>query len=115
MMLFMNDYDLAYARRRFGHGQTPNRLALVMVVDALREWTNEHTDGWAYWPKPARAARNAMLLIRSTTNDANDRQEAHDITDEEMRTAVRPIKAFLTRHNVSSDDREVILRSTVEV
>jgi hypothetical protein len=107
----MNDYDLDYARMRFTRANCPNRLALVMVVDLLREWTNRHSDGWAYWPKPVRAAERAIRLIESTTNAANDEQERHDITDEEMLAAVRPIKAFLTRQKVPAETREIILRA----
>ena len=122
-MQFMNDYDLDCARSRFGRGQTPNRLALVMVVDNLREWADSHSDGWAYWPKPARAADKAMTLINSRTSRENDEQERHDITEAEMLAAVRPIKAFLTkaakeqhglhphRALVTPDEREQILRA----
>jgi hypothetical protein len=110
-MRFMNDYDLAMARRRFGYGNTPNRLALVMVVDNLREWANQNSDGWAYWPKPVRAAAKAIALIDSTTNEGNRAQEREDITDAEMRAAVAPIKAFLTRQKVDPRDREIILRA----
>jgi hypothetical protein len=112
-MQYMNDYDIEYARRRFTRSSTPNRLALAMVVDNLREWTNLHSDGWAYWPKPCRAADKAMTLINSTTNAANDEQERHDITEAEMLAAVKPIKAFLTRQGslVSAEAREIILRS----
>ena len=112
-MLYMNDYDLAYARRRFTQATCPNRLALVLVVDNLREETNMVSDGWAYWPKPCRAAAKAMDLIRSTTNAANDEQERHDISHAEMLAAVRPIKSFLTRHAqvYSADARERILRA----
>lgn len=112
-MRFMNDYDLEFARRRFTRSTCPNRLALVMVVDNLREQTNLVSDGWAYWPKPVRAAERAIRLIESTTNAANDEQERHDITDAEMLAAVRPIKAFLTRHAhvYSAEQREIILRA----
>lgn len=113
-MRFMNDYDLHSARNRFGRGDTPNRLALAMVVDNLREWTNQNSDGWAYWPKPCRAAAKAMELIDSTTNEGNRAQEREDISDAEMRAAVKPIKAFLTREGVSERDRATILRA-VEV
>jgi hypothetical protein len=122
-MRFMNDYDLDYARARFTRSATPNRLALVMVVDNLREWADSVSDGWAYWPKPARAADKAMALIESRTYAENQRQEAEDITDAEMLDAVKPIKAFLTRmakerHGlhpdralVTTDERERILRA----
>lgn len=114
-MQFMNDYDLGFARRRFTRATCPNRLALVMVVDNLREWTNMHSDGWAYWPKPCRAADRAMTLINSTTSEANYAQEAEDITEAEMLAAVRPVKAFCTRQQregrMTTDEREQILRS----
>lgn len=113
-MLFMNDYDIEIARSRFTRTVNPNRLALAIVVDRLREWADGNSDGWAYWPKPAQAAKSAMEHIASSTSIANREQENHDITDEELRAAVRPIKAFLTRYKVSRDDRELILRATEE-
>ncbi len=112
-MRYMNDYDLHMARSRFGQGSTPNRLALVMVVDNLREATDTVSDGWAYWPKPARAADKAMALIESRTYRENVAQEENDITDEEMLAAVRPIKSFLSRNKAvfSEHQREMILRA----
>jgi hypothetical protein len=116
--MFMNDYDLEQARRRFTGQAMPNRLALVMVVDNLREWTNDNSDGWGYWSKPMYAAGAAMRLIDSSTFRVTE-----DITEDEMRTAVRPIKAFLTRQAkvtnrhgnpmVSAEQRELILRAVL--
>lgn len=113
-MTYMNEYDLICARARFGQGGTPNRLALVMVVDNLREWANNNSDGWACWPKPRRAAEKAVRLIESCAYPEYDRMQREDITDAEMKAAVRPIKAFLTRQKVTGRDREIILRA-VEV
>jgi hypothetical protein len=110
-MRYMNDYDLEQARRRFTGLTMPNRLALVMVVDNLREQTDMVSDGWAYWPKPRRAADKAMALIDSSTFSVRE-----DITDAEMRAAVRPIKSFLTRHAhvYSAEQREIILRAVTD-
>lgn len=112
-MKHLNDYDLNFARQRFTRSGTPNRLALVLVVSNLAGWTDAHSDGWAYWAKPRQAAQRAIALIESRTNRENDEQERHDITDAEMLAAVRPIKAFLTKHKhlVTAEDREVILRA----
>lgn len=110
-MKYMNASDLDFARARFTRANCPNRLALVMVVDRLKEWTGEVGDGWAYWLPPRRAALKAMTLVESTTNAANRLQETHDISDAEVQAAVRPIKAFLTRQKVSAERREIILRS----
>lgn len=112
-MKFMNDYDLTQARHRYGKGETPNRLALVMVVDNLAEQTNHISDGWAYWPKPCRSAARAIELIESTAYPEYERRKHEDITDAEMHAAVRPIKSFLTRHAhiYSAEQREWILRA----
>jgi hypothetical protein len=119
----MNDYDLDCARARFTRSTTPNRLALVLVVDNLREWADSVSDGWAYWPKPCRAAEKAISLIESRTYAENLAQEDNDISDAEMLDAVKPIKSFLTRmakerHGlhpdralVTADERERILRA----
>lgn len=119
-MKFMNDYDIAYALRRFmprggpSDSPTPNRARLAVLVNNLADWTNENSDGWAYWAPPLKAAQRAIALVESTTNAANDEQERHDATDAEVAAAVRPIKAFLTRQKVSADERETILRSVTE-
>ena len=114
-MKYMNDYDLTRAVRRFEH--TPRRRALALVVSHLAEQTNDVSDGWAYWPKPLRAAAKAIVLIESTTNAANERQEAEDITVAEFRKAMRPIKSFLTRHAhvYNSVRREVILWPSLNI
>lgn len=113
-MKHLNEYDIEFARQRFGRGSTPNRLALVMVIDHLADWANYNSDGWAYWSKPRQSAQRAIALVESTTNAANDAQERHDATDAEVAAAVRPIKAFLTRQKVSAEQREIILRSVTE-
>lgn len=112
-MKFMNDYDIASARSRYGRGETPNRLALAIVVDNLAEYTNQVSDGWAYWSKPCRAAAKAIELIESTAYPEYERRQHEDITDAEMKAAVRPIKSFLTRHAsvYSAEMREHILRA----
>ena len=97
-MRYMNDFDLERARRIATRDGRTNRLRLVQTVDALRRWANDNSDGWAYWPKPARAAAKAMELIEGDgTNAAHDRPDA---TDAEVTAALRPIKAFLTRQGV---------------
>ena len=113
-MTFMNEFDRTGAIHRFTRASKPNRLALALVVDNLATWTDNNSDGWAYWPKPARAAESAVRHIVSTTHAENERQESEDITDAEMRAAVRPIKAFLTRQKVPAAQRELILRAVKE-
>lgn len=109
-MNFMNDFDLAFAQRRFNVQQTPNRLGLALVVERLADWANENSDGWAYWPKPCRSAARAIALIESRTNRENTEQERVDATREEVTAALKPIRAFLTRQGVDDERKEYILR-----
>jgi hypothetical protein len=114
MPRYLNASEMDQAVSRFIKATKPNRLALALVVRNLAEWADEHSDGWAYWQAPRRAANEAMGHIESTTNAANVRQDTHDITDEQMRAAVKPIRAFLTRQRVSVETKERILRAVDE-
>ena len=114
-MKYMNEFDIHMAQRRFTRGYTPNRAALVFTVTELRDWTDLNSDGWAYWLPPSRAAQRAISHIESTTNEENDRRAREDISLEEFKAAIRPIKSFLTRQNVSDADRKLILSAVDEV
>lgn len=108
-MRYMNDWDLAQAQRRFDAAVVPNRAALTGVVDRLRMWANANSDGWAYWPKPCRSAAKAIALIDSTSYPEYGRREVEDATAAEVKAALSPIKAFLTREQVPPADRDYIL------
>lgn len=103
-MNFMNEYDLGTAIQRFDAAETMNRLHVARTVSRLAMWANRNSDGWAYWPKPVRAAAKAMALIESRTYAENERQEEVDATDAEVTKALAPIKAFLTRQGVAHED-----------
>lgn len=99
-MRFMNEYDVAEANRRWD-GHTVLGPAVKTLVN-LMEWTNSHSDGWAYWPKPARAAEKLMALIEGDDHPEGRRgamfdHERADVTAESLKAALRPIKAFRTR------------------
>jgi hypothetical protein len=96
IMRYMNDYDFARAYRT--HADQPNRLRVLRTVDNLRDWADRNSDGWAYWPKPCRAAARAIELVVGDGTYAADQRP--DATDAEVAAALRPIKAFLTRQGV---------------
>lgn len=114
-MKYMNDFDLRMAQRRFVGRGTPYRSALVFTVEELKDWVDLNSDGWAYWRKPLRAAQRAISLIESTTYEEDNRRAREDISLEEFKAAIRPIKSFLTRQNVSEVDRKLILSAVDEV
>ena len=100
-MHFMNDYDIEIAQHRFDTPATPNRSKVADVVARLADWANDNSDGWAYWPKPMRAAAKLgrLLELRAGFVRHEDRLRT-DITDAELRAALAPIKSFLTRQRV---------------
>lgn len=103
-MRYMNEYDIDSAWRR--HGYHPVLGPAVQTLANLVEWTNRNSDGWAYWPKPCRAAARLQELIeRDGTSRYLFDDERLDATPEEYRAALRPIKAFRTRQGA---DFEII-------
>lgn len=113
--MFTNEYDVAVAIQRFDAAETTNRLAVARLVERLIEWTNSHSDGWAYWAKPGNAARAACGLIIGRTYAESDLLEQRDATDAVVRRALSPIKAFCTRSiaagHMTVTERDYILGS----
>lgn len=108
-MKYMNDYDIVSALSRYSVSATPRRLALAQVIDRLADWANHNSDGWCYWPKPCRSAAKAITLVESTAYPEHQRRQEEDATIAEFKAALSPIKAFLTRQGVPTDERADIL------
>jgi hypothetical protein len=97
--MWMNEWDIEEAIRRFDRPDTPNLGQGALILDRLMRWTNRNSDGWPYWSKPSNAARSLMKLLQ-----AADRYDPVDVTPAELKKALSPIKAFLTRQGVSHDE-----------
>lgn len=97
-MRHLNDYDLARAIRVAKRNGDTNRLALVQTVTNLADWADYNSDGWAYWLPPRRAAQRAIAEIQGDGTNAADSRP--DTTDADLKAALRPIRAFLTKHRV---------------
>ena len=92
-----------------GTSRTKVNVPANTTLGNLVVWTNCNSDGWAYWPKPCRAASRAIALIESTTNQENERRSREDATAAETTAALKPIKAFLTRQGVQEGERDWII------
>jgi hypothetical protein len=88
-MHFMNRWDIE--RACVTHEDDPLLGPAARTLRNLEEWTNRNSDGWAYWPKPVRAAARLIDLLDRTPWDERV------ITKEQVQAALRPIKAFRTR------------------
>lgn len=107
MSRFMNDYDIERAASRYD--THPILGPATWTLENLRTWTNSHSDGWAYWPKPARAAAKLMELIeRDGTNKYHLDYEREDATLAEYKKALAPIKAFRTRQGADFEIVEAL-------
>jgi hypothetical protein len=94
-MKFMNGYDVENAVERYKNHEVLGPA--TRTLDNLVEWTNENSDGWAYWPKPARAAARLMELIERDGTSRYHGGDREDVTIGEYRKALAPIKAFRTK------------------
>jgi len=101
----MNDYDIARAQRTFG--EHPVLGPAIETLGNLVVWTNCHSDGWAYWPKPCRAAAKLMEMIERDGTWEFSQGPRSDVTLAEYKAALRPIKSFRTRHGADFEIVEV--------
>ena len=94
-MRFMNEYDIESAVERFeGH---PVLGPATRTLQNLQRWANENSDGWAYWPKPYRAAARLQELLEGDGSWFYREALPGSVTEKEYAAALRPIKAFRTR------------------
>lgn len=95
-MRFMNTYDIDNAVDRYE--DHPTLGPATRTLRNLRDAADGCSDGWCYWPKPARAAAKLMELIEGdgTWNAIHSASER--ATPAAVRKALAPIKAFRTRH-----------------
>lgn len=99
-MRYMNDWDISDAEARYR--EHPILGPATRTLRNLADWTNRNSDGWAYWPKPTRAAERLMEMIeRDGTSRYRLDDEREDVTAEEYAKALRPIKSFRTRHGAT--------------
>lgn len=117
-MRFMNDYDIDDARRRYA--SHPILGPATRTLSNLRDAANANSDGWAYWPKPTRAAEKLMALIEGDEhpggrNGARYDDERTDATEAKLRKAYGPIKSFRTRESIDFQIVEPGATKTVRV
>lgn len=97
--MWMNRYEVEEARRRFE--QHPILGPASQTLYNLMEWTDDHSDGWPYWQKPARAAEKLTGLLEHYERHLREHHSEPVITAEEYKAALRPIKAFRTRQEAT--------------
>ena len=97
-MRYVNEYDLEDMARRFDPESVPVVTVGLLILVRLVNWTNRNSDGWAYWPKPVRAAARLIDLVESV-----DRFDPEDVSVADLNRALVPVKAFATRQGFDYD------------
>lgn len=83
-MKYMNNFDMFRAvEKNLSH---PVLSRATQFLIAFKEEVDSHSDGWAYWKAPVRAAAKLMTLV-----------ESKDATEADFKAALSPIKSFYTR------------------
>jgi hypothetical protein len=93
----MNTWDIEDAKLRFQ--DHPVLGPATQTLSNLEDWTDRNSDGWAYWPKPVRAADRLMTLIEGTDRWDTERLDA---TPQAYKAALQPLRAFKTRHGATT-------------
>jgi hypothetical protein len=102
--VFANRNDIWTWQQRHNNATgRPMAGALADNLAALAQWADDNSDGWSTWPKPARAARTATLLLRDLDNRERESWSTgrlDDLTAADVKRALSPVRAFLTRQGV---------------
>jgi hypothetical protein len=104
-MMFMNTWEIDDAVRTFA--DEPVLGAAARTLANLRDAADENSDGWAYWPKPCRAAAKLQgLLEAAVTNQYRQDRSYVSPTAADLRKALSPVKAFRTRSGLDFEIEE---------
>lgn len=109
-MQYLNAYEIDTALDAFDGDETPNLCAAAQTLANLADWTNENSDGWAYWAKPKNAAKALINQISDSLSDYHRSGTADDTTGPHLKKCYTPIKSFLTKQGV--DWRTIIVNPT---
>jgi hypothetical protein len=108
-MGFMNQWEIEAALA--AKHACPNVRKGVRLLQALMRAANAQSDGWAYWNKPSNAAEKLQALLE-TAGKLNGLSRLPlsygtnaTITDAQLKQAVAPIRAMITRHNRQQEEK----------
>jgi hypothetical protein len=99
-MNFANEWEIQEWRART-RGRGDNLESAVLILQAIAADANAHSDGWAYWPKPCRAAAKLIALIQSHTGNVGgpDYHKLTPVHAADLRKALIPVRAFYTKQH----------------
>lgn len=88
IMTWLNNDSISMSIER--HRNHPVLSCATVFLQQFVEMVDQHSDGWAYWPKPARAATRLMNMIN----------HPETASENELKLSVRTVRMFCTRFNL---------------
>ena len=98
----MNEYEITNAWHFAGVNNLPNLGRCALILSRLATWTNQNSDGWAYWTPPQRASARLQAVLEEMMR--THYRDVQDIPEAELGKLFTPIKAFLTRRGVDHSE-----------
>lgn len=106
--MWLNEYEVEDSVRRAINADMPNTETAARRLRNLMDYVNANSDGWPYWRKPQAASKKLSTAIHLRLWAGWDKRIKEDMTPEELKAALTPIKAFLTREG--ADWKEIFAR-----
>jgi hypothetical protein len=95
--MWMNQWEVEEAAERFKSHPVLGKYA--RFLDAFKNEVNEHSDGWAYWKLPTKAADKLMTILHGHMfAGMGAYPRLPEPTDADLKKTLAPIKAFYTKH-----------------
>lgn len=86
-MLYMNGSEIAESKERLASHPILSRATNFLAC--YKEEVDNHSDGWAYWSAPVKAARKLQELVQT--------RGTVPVTEAQLTSAISPIRSFYTR------------------
>ncbi|AMM44250.1 hypothetical protein BJD78_gp80 [Arthrobacter phage KellEzio] len=98
-MLFMNSDEIDDLQDYFRGPEIPENVRkAAAALQRLKDWTNENSDGWAYWKAPLTAANTLMARLMEAESAWRAGRPVPYMTDDELYQLMGPIQSLLAQH-----------------
>jgi len=102
---WMNEYEIDEAMNILGNDPLLGKY--VRFLEEFKNQVNSHSDGWPYWKLPAHAAGQLMTLLKAAMDmkrygRTTSESAPQEVTEQMLRKAMGPIKAFYTRRGTAA-------------
>jgi hypothetical protein len=106
-MLYLNSDEIDDLQDYFRGPEIPENVRkAASALQRLKDWTNENSDGWAYWKAPLKAAEPLMLRLMEAESAWRRMKPVEDITEPRMDLFFKPIRDLLS--NLGHDAESIL-------